>query len=73
MDEMVCDVVPMDYTNILVGISFLHERKAHIIPYQGKCIVTKDDEYFFIHTTPIQRAISLLVNKAQGKRLVQAS
>jgi len=73
MDEMVCDVVPMDCTNILVGIPFLHDRKTHIIPYQDKCIVTKGDESFVIHATPIQRATSLLVNKAQAKQLVQAS
>ena len=72
MDEMVCDVVPMDCTDILVGIPFLYDRKAHIIPYQGKCIVTKGDESFVIHTaTP--RATSLIVNKLQAKRLVQAS
>ena len=53
MDEMVCDIVPMDCTNVLVGIPFLHDRKAHIILYQGKCIVTKDDESFVIHATPI--------------------
>ena len=53
MDEIVFDVVPMDCTNILVGIPFLHDRKAHIIPYQGKCIVTKDDESFVIHAEPI--------------------
>ena len=69
---MVCDIVPMDCTDILVGIPFLHDRKAHIIPYQGKCIVTKGDESFVIHiATP--RATSLLVNKAQAKRLVQVS
>lgn len=73
MDEMVCDVVPMNCTNVLVVIPFLHDRKAHIIPYQGKCIVTKDDESFVIHVVPIQRATSLLLNKAQAKRLVQAS
>jgi len=67
MDEMVYDIVPIDYTNILVGISFLHNRKAHIIPYQGKCIVTKDDDSFIVRAPPIQRAILLLVNKAQAK------
>ena len=72
VDELVCDVVPMDCTDILVGIPFLHDRKAHIIPYQGKCIVTKGDESFVIHTTT-PRATSLLMNKAQAKRLVQAS
>ena len=59
---MVYDVVPIDCTNILVGIPFLHDRKAHIIPYQGKYIVTKDDESFIIHATPTPRATSLLVN-----------
>ena len=73
MDEMVYDVVPMDCTNVLVGIPFLYDRKAHIILYQGKCIVTKDEESFVIHAVPIPRATSLLVNKAQAKRLVQAS
>ena len=73
MDDMVCDIVPMDCSNILVGIPFLHDIKAQILPYKGKCIVTKDDESFVIHITPIQRATSLLVNKAQTKRLVQAS
>jgi len=69
---MVCDVVPMDCSDIFVGIPFLHDRKAHIIPYEGKCIVTKGDKSFVIHTvTP--RATSLLVNKAQAKRLVQVS
>ena len=73
MDEIVCDIVPMDCTNIFVCIPFLHDRKAHIIPYQEKCIVIKDNESFVIHVTLIQRATSLLVNKAQAKRLVQAS
>lgn len=73
MDELVYDIMPMDCTNILVGIPFLHDRKAHIIPYQEKCIVTKGDESFVIHLAPIPRATSLLVNKAQAKCLVQAS
>lgn len=73
MDEMTCDVVPMDCTNILVSIHFLHDRKDHIIPYQEKCIVTKDEESFVIHDVPTPSATSLLVNKAQAKRLVQAS
>jgi len=73
VDEMVCDIVPMDCTNLLVGIHFLHDRKATIILYQGKCIVSMDDESIVIHTTPTLRATSLLVNKAQARRLVQAS
>lgn len=63
MDEIICDVVPMDCTNVLVGIPFLHDRKAHIIPYQEKFIVNKDDESFVIRVAPIQTA-SLLVKKA---------
>lgn len=63
LDEMVYDIVPMDYTNVLVRIPFLHDRKAHIIPYQGKCIVTKDDESFVIPMAPIQIFTSLQVNK----------
>jgi len=53
MDEMVVDVVPIDCANILVGIPFLHDGKAYIIPYQGKFIVTKDDVSFVIHVAPI--------------------
>lgn len=33
IDEMACDVVPIDYTNILVSIPFLYDRKTHIVPY----------------------------------------
>lgn len=73
MDEMVCDIVPMDCTDVLVGIPFLHDRKATIIPYQEKCIVSKDDKSIVIHATPTLRATSLLVNKVQAKWLVQAS
>ena len=73
MDEIICDVMPMDCTDVLVGIPFLHDRKAIIIPYQGKCIVSMDDKSIVIHVTPTPRATSLLVNKAQAKRLVQAS
>ena len=64
MDEMVCNVVPIDCTDVLVGIPFFHDRKATIIPYQVKCIVSMDDKFISIHVTPTPRATSLLVNKA---------
>eukprot|EP01018_Ginkgo_biloba_P015883 Gb_35176 [translate_table: standard] len=73
VDEITCDVVPMDCTDILFGIPFLHDRKATIIPYQGKCILSLDGQSIVICTTPILRVTSLLVNKAQAQRLVQAS
>lgn len=73
MDEMVCDIVPIDCTDILVGIPFLHDRKDTIILYQGKCIVSMDDKSIIIHATPTPRATSLLENKAQAKWLMQAS
>jgi len=64
LDEMVCDIVPMDYIDVLVGIPFLHDRKDTIIPYQGKCIVSMDDKSNGIHVIPSPIATSLLVNKA---------
>lgn len=73
VDEIMCDVVPMDCTDILFGIPFLHDRKATIIPYQGKCILSMDDKSIVIRATPTPRVTSLLVNKAQAQRLVKAS
>lgn len=49
---MTCDVVPMDCTNVLVSILFLHDMKAMIIPYQGKCIISKGYGSFVIHVVP---------------------
>lgn len=60
----------MDYTDVLVGIPFLHNTKATIIL---KCIVYMDDKSIIIYTTPTLRVTSLLVNKAQAKRLVKES
>lgn len=72
-DEMVYDVVPMDCTDVLVSIPFLHDRKATIIPYQSKCIVSMDDKSIVIQTIPTPKDTSLLMNKVQAKWLVQAS
>ena len=63
----------MDCTDILFGIPFLHDRKATIIPYQGKCILSLDGQSIVIRATSTQSVTSLLVNKAQAQRLVQAS
>ena len=63
----------MDCTDILFGIPFLHDRKATIIPYQGKCILSMDGKSIVIRATPTSKVTSLLVNKAQAQRLVQAS
>lgn len=70
---MTCDVVPMDCTGIIFGIPFLYDRKDTIILYQGKYMVSKGDEPFIIHIISIQIESSLLVNKAQAKRLMQSS
>lgn len=63
MDEMTCNVVPMDYIDILVGITFLDDRKGTIIPYQGKYMVSKGGDNFFIHVVLTSKASSILVNK----------
>jgi len=72
VDEITCDVAPIDCNDVLVSIPFFHDRKATIIPYQGKCIVSMDDKSIVTHATPTLRDTSLFVNKAQAKRLVQA-
>lgn len=64
MDEMICDVIPIDCMKILVGIHFIYDRKDNIIPLKDKFIVSKGDEPFVIHAVLTSRASSLFVNKA---------
>ena len=70
IDEVTCDVVPMDCTSILLGVPFLIARKATIIPYLGRCEIEKEGQPFVLKLFPVPRATSLL-STLKGKQVVQ--
>lgn len=42
INEVICDVVPMDYTNVFLGVPFFIARKATIIPHLGRCEIENE-------------------------------
>ena len=71
IDEVTCDVVPMDCTNILLGVPFFIARKATIIPYLGRCEIEKEGQPFILKSILVPRSTSL-VSKVKGKQVIQA-
>jgi len=72
IDESVCDVLLMDCTIILIVITFIHDKKARLIPYQGKGQLFKGEKTLFITYIHVFKS-SILVNGYQAKWLIQAS
>ena len=70
IDEVTCDVVPMDCTSILFDVPFLIARKATIIPYLGRCEIEKEGQPFVLKSVLVPRATSLL-STLKDKQVVQ--
>ena len=70
IDKVACDVVPMDCTNILLGVPIFIAKKATIIPYLGRCEIEKEGQPFILKSVPVPRSTSLL-STLKGKQVVQ--
>ena len=66
IDEVTCDVVPMDCTNILLGVPFFIAMKATIIPHLRRCEIEKDGNHFILKLVLVPRSTSL-VSKVKSK------
>ena len=62
IDEVICDVVLMDCTNILLGVPFFIARKATIIPYLGRCEIKKEGQPFILKLVPVPRSTSFFLH-----------
>ena len=71
IDEVTCDVVLMDCTNVLLGVQFFIVRKATIISHLGICDIEKDGQPFILKSVLVPRSTSL-VSKVKGKQVIQA-
>ena len=69
IDEVTCDVVTMDCTNVLLGIPFLIARKDTIISYLGKYEKQKNGQPFILKSIPISRLIAL-VSRVKDKKVI---
>ena len=69
INEVTCDVVPMDCTNVLLGVPFFIARKATIIPYLGRCEIEKEGQPFVLKLVPIPRSTSL-ISTLKGKQVI---
>ena len=67
IDESTCDVVPMDYTNVLLGVPFFITRKVTIIPYLRRCDIEKEGQPFILKSVLVPRSTSLL-STLKGKK-----
>jgi len=61
IDEVTYDVVPMDCTSVLLGVPFLIDRKATLIPYLGKCEMIKYGQNFILRMVIIPNFTWFLV------------
>ena len=69
IDKVTCDVVPMDCTNILLGVPFFIARKAIIIPYLGSCEIEKEGQTFILKLVLVPRSTSFL-STLKGKQVI---
>jgi len=69
IDEITCDVVPMDCTNILLGVPFFIATKATIIPYLGIYEIEKEGQPFILKSVPVPRSTNFL-STLKGKQVI---
>ena len=69
IDEVTCDVVPMDCTKVLLGVPFFIARKATIIPHLGRCEIEKEGQPFVLKSILVPRSTSL-VSTLKGKQVI---
>eukprot|EP01018_Ginkgo_biloba_P015834 Gb_22750 [translate_table: standard] len=70
IDEVTCDVVLMDCTNVLLGIPFMINRKATITPYLGKCEIEKNGKPFILKLVLVSKLVAL-ISRVEDKQVIQ--
>ena len=59
IDEVTCDVVPMDCTNVLLGVPYFIARKATII-HLGRCEIENDGQPFILKLVLVPKSTILV-------------
>ena len=72
IDEVELDVIPLDFSGIILGSPYLYDRKAVFYRRENKYLFLKNGLEYIVRSRHKKLNISL-VNAGQMKRLVNAS
>ena len=67
VDEVELDVIPLDICGIVLGIPYLHDRKAIFYRAENKYLLVKDGIEYFVQAHKIKNNYTL-INSGHMKR-----